>query len=476
MSFQDWIESDSTYKCVLVDVDVKDGAEKTLNLSSRPYPGYNPIVIGDSISMTERLSLDGRSGFTVGDIELMNADGSIDSYLDYIWANRSVKVYVGDVRFDKVDFELVLDGVTDDIDSKSRDVLNIKVRDKLQRLEFPLTENYLGGSGNNKDSLLPLCFGEVFNISPLLADEATLKYQYHQGATEGVIEVRDNGVPVGFTANNTTGTFVLTQDPFGQVTCSVQGDKPTNWNTTAANIINRIVTTYGHSDLRFSGGDIDSSNFNAFDLANPQPLGIYIDLSDTVLNVCNQIAQSVGAQLMVNRLGKLQLHKVTLTPTGTPTEITSKDIIAGSLSVAQKIKVQGSFKVQYCKNWTVQPVLDTRIPAAHKDLLAKEWLEVKAENATVKSNYKQLVEVEAIPTLLLQESDAQDLADHYLSIYSTPRFILSLTVTPKFMTMNLGDFVTITTNRFGLDSGKTGQVVGIQINLGNGNVNLEVLI
>ena len=78
----------------------------------------------------------------------------------------------------------------------------------------------------------------------LLADPALLKFQVHQGAIERVIETRDNGVVVATTNTLAAGTYVLNQAPVGQITNSVQGDKPTTYGNTIAGLVRRIATAY----------------------------------------------------------------------------------------------------------------------------------------------------------------------------------------------------------------------------------------
>lgn len=475
-TFQEWLESEDKFPCVLVNANaLVNGIETTFYFSSKSYPNYLSILNSQSINISESLSLNGESAFSIGDVELFNNDGSIDEYLNYVWASRSIQIYYGDVRWNFIDFQLIFDGVIDDIDSRDKNSINFRISDKLSRLNNPITENVLGGNTQNKDSLIPLTFGEVFNITPLLIDPPNLKYQVHQSKIESVIEVRDAGVPVGFVANVNAGTFTLNASPFYAITCSVQGDKPTVYNNDVANIIKNIVTTYGEANTRFTLSDIDTTNFNDFANTNSQAVGIFIDSSETILNICNSLASSVGAQMVTSREGKLQLKKIDLTPIN-QIEITNNDIVLNSFSLKEKIKVQGSFKIGYAKNYTIQENLDTRIPTNHKEILAKEWYETNSSNSTIKTQYKQLNEVERINTLLLIENDADSLADYYLNLYGTPRFIYSLSVAPKFMNANLGSSVKITTNRYGMESGKNGQLIGKTTNFGNQTIQLEVLI
>jgi hypothetical protein len=67
--------------------------------------------------------------------------------------------------------------------------------------------------------------GEVFNIEGIQCSNSvpntTLEYKVNDGSIYKVVEVRDNGVPVGFTENAESGKFTLTQASYGQITCTV---------------------------------------------------------------------------------------------------------------------------------------------------------------------------------------------------------------------------------------------------------------
>jgi hypothetical protein len=177
--FNDWLNSTDQIKCVLIEVQVYDGSsEQNLYFSSRPFQDtsntYAPVVRSDSIVIAERLSLSGGSGASIGDIELDNTDGSLDQNLYSVWSMRPCKIYFGDVRWNRSDFKLVFNGIIDDIATKDRDSFNLKIRDKMLRLDSPITETTLGGVSQNKDSLIPITLGEVFNVTPLLVDSANL--------------------------------------------------------------------------------------------------------------------------------------------------------------------------------------------------------------------------------------------------------------------------------------------------------------
>ncbi|MEN6304241.1 MAG: hypothetical protein ABFD96_16025, partial [Armatimonadia bacterium] len=178
------------------------------------------------VNVSETLPLNGKASLSWGDIEVSNPDGVRDSWLGDVWSGRAVTVRVGDVRWPLSEFRTVFSGVIEDISVRSADTLNLLLRDKSQQLNSTLTEATLANATLTSTTLKPLCFGEVHNITPVLSDAATLTYMVHDGPIEGVIEVRDNGIPVSFGVNLANGTFSLSASPVGTVTASVQGAKP----------------------------------------------------------------------------------------------------------------------------------------------------------------------------------------------------------------------------------------------------------
>ena len=217
---QAWLQDPTSIFGILVEVTVRDvvaATEKTLYLSNIGFMttdasvSYLPVISG-GVSFTETLPTDGAPTISFGDIQLDNLNGELDTWLDstkYIWVNRAIQVYIGDPVWScatiaevHTNFEKIFDGIVDDIDSKARDKVNIKVRDKLDRLNTPLTSNKIGTYGTwaagqtNQDTIKPLVFGEVFNITPLLIDPSTLEFMLCDGNTEGLIELRDNGAPI----------------------------------------------------------------------------------------------------------------------------------------------------------------------------------------------------------------------------------------------------------------------------------------
>ena len=482
--YLEWLSSESAIKCVLLEVGVSiSGVGSTVYLSNRGYTtsptdspantNYLPVVRG-GLEMSSELSLQGDPSISWGDIAVLNYNGERDDWLNYTWKNREIKVFLGDVTWARGLFREVFTGRLEDLTAQDRDTLNLKIRDKTEGLNTSLTETKLGGTTANKEKILPLCFGECHNIEPLLTNPVTLEYQVHAGPIERFIEVRDNGVPVTFSGNLSTGKFTLANSPLGTITASVQGAKPDVYRNTVGSLVKHIAKTYGKYPLTDS--DIDLTNFSDFETANPQPVGVYLSEKANVMVVMSELAKSVGAQAVMGPDGKLRMLKVALPSATFSREIRPEHIKEKSLTVNRKIDVVAAVSINYCRNYTVQENLQSALPPEHTTLFAQEWLEANASDATVAANYGLTGQVEKQPTALLVTTDAQAEASRRLAIYKVQRYVYSLEANLGLMLVNLGDYVRIFNPRFGFSSGKIGQVVSTKVDWFTNSVTLEVLV
>lgn len=477
LEFTGWLEKGGV-RAALIEVDT----DTPHYISTVPYttlptdtPANLPYlpVVAPSFSFSEKLSLDGGFNISVGSIELYNEDGSLDSWLNEVWVNRAIRVYIGGVSWVRSDFRMIFSGVISELSASSRTRLSIVLRDKLQRLNTPVTDAVLGGTTSNKDRILPITLGECHNVSPLLVNPQEHEYQWHIGEAERLIEVRDNGVPVSTTVTLSTGKFKLIASPAGQITASVQGYSP--YANDAASLIKIAATTYGTPSERFTLSDIDLDNFNAFTATCPQPLGVFLGDRANVLQVCQELAESVGAQVVMSRGGLLRLVRIDLDSLSSPREIFPKDYEYGSLSISERSEVVSGIRLGYCKNWTIQQQLESGIPSEHRDLYEQEWLSASSRDSAVATEYKLYADVPQTDTLLLKEIDAQAEADRRLNLWKSQRNVYKVNAYANMLTLELGQAVILYGARFGLDAGKQGMVVGLQSDWVTGRVTVEVL-
>lgn len=503
-NYQTWLQTPNIVRIAIVQVQVLvDGILTTKYLSTHPAVvdgvEYLPVIKGN-ITLDESISTNYSASISFGDIEIINSSGQYDTWLNYVWVNKPIKVYVGSLATPGIpnsiaDFELVFDGLVADIDSKSRTELNLKIRDKLQKLNTSVSENLLGNyfQGNLvlesntvnqfRNNLKPLVFGEVHNITPLLSDPTLLEYMVNAEGVEQIIEVRDNGVPVPFQTFGTItippGSFRLLRAPSGAITCSVQGIKCTinltnssftsTYTNTASNTISTLLKFYGEQ-LEYS--EIDTSSFQTL---GSEAVGVYISDRQNVLAVCQEIAKSSGLIVSTTRTGKVKLVDLKI-PVSASISIQDSDILLNSLQLVEKLDVVAGVKLGYAKNWTVQNNLLTGIPEQHKVLYSTEWLESVSVDVVAKASYEVTTEPALESSYLIDKAQADAIALKKLQLFKSQRKIYRMTCTAKFLNVQVGDAVTLTTSRFGLNNGSLGLVVSTKPNWLRGNIEIGVLV
>jgi hypothetical protein len=485
-----WLKAADNIRTILVEIDdvlVQGSQSATLYLANRPFvtnssdipvnTTYDPCLVG-GVSFSENLSLDNSISIGYGDLEIDNTDGSKDSWLNYVWTNRKLRVYIGDASWSRDDYTLIFSGLVSDIVSRNRDRINLVLVDKLQRLNNPISETLLESSELGSETLIPVIFGECFNVTPLVASSSALTYQVHTGPIEDIIEVRDNGVPVSFTKNVAAGKFTLNQTPYGQITCSAQGAKDVGiYYNTIPGIIRLIVKSYGPVNTRLTDSDIDLANFQQFETLYPYPVGVYCTSRENILEVCNRLANSIGAQLTFSNLGLLKLVRLDMSGTGTSHTVNSVDLESKSLNIADKSVVRAATKLGYCKNWTVQPSgLAAGVNPASIPLFNTEYLFESVVDTSVAARYVLTTEPEPENTLLITVAGAQAECARRNNLFKVPRTVYSMTAYPHLLLVNLGDTINLNNSRFDLANTKSGITVSINRDWILGRVTLGVLV
>jgi hypothetical protein len=504
-NYQTWLETPNLVRIAIAQVQaLVSGTLTTRYISTHGVTvdgqQYTPII-KNTISIDESISISYAASISYGDIELANNSGEYDTWLNDAWVNKSVKIWVGSMPASGTtsvigDFQLIFDGLIDDIDCKNRASLNLKIRDKFETLNTSVSETLLGNYYHGaivteatyvnqyRNNLKPVCLGELHNITPLLTDSSLLEYMVNFEDVEQIVEVRDNGVPVAFTQTGITytlpaGSFRLLKTPVGAVTCSVQGVKKTvniaaqtttaAYLNTASNTIATILKYYGQT-LAYT--EIDSASFGVL---GSQAVGVYLDNRVNVLAVCQDIAKSCGLILTTTRAGVVKLVDLTI-PSSATTLITEADMLLNTLVISQKVEVIAGVKLGYAKNWTVQASLLTAIPQDQKDLYTTEWLESTASDATTKTNYSVTTEPALENTYLIDKTQADAVALKKLTLFKAARKIIKMTCVARLLSVQVGDAVQVTASRFNLSGGVYGIVVSTSPNWLRGTIEIGVLI
>lgn len=493
--FKAWLKTPSHIRRILVEIDgvllSGGGSSATYYFANGAYVDpasgtrYLPYIVG-GVSFSESLSTTGELSLSYGDIELTNTDGINDSYLGHIWVRKPIRVYLGDPSWPKSEFKLLFNGLVADVVASNRNSLNIVIMDKLQALNTTINDKAFTNLDTTTPQLIPLTFGECFNVTPLLVNKTTLQYQVHDGQINDIIEVRDNGLPVEFTADLATGKFTLERAPFGQITCSVQGDAPGGaYTNSITDIIKNIVKNYGANKLADS--DLDTTNLTNFAAANTdRPVGVYLTDRQTVLDICTQLASSANAKITFSigpqdsdsSVGKLQLVKLKTYISATySTPITAADIEENSISITEKVLPRAATKIGFCKNWTVQTSgLAAGLPTEHAGFFANEYVYTDDNtNTSVKINYQLSSEPAAEQTLLITKAGATAEATERKDLSITQRYVYTMTCYPYMFDIRLGDGVALTNRRFNLNN-TVGTVISVSRDWLRGRIEIGVLV
>jgi hypothetical protein len=250
-----------------------------------------------------------------------------------------------------------------------------------------------------------------------------------------------------------------------------------------ANIIALIVTQYGQPNQRLTASDIDLTNFSAFPNIVTAPTGInassigipILDRANT-LAVCQDIANSIGAQLFFNRAGLLQLLQLGINTSDAVMSITDDNILHHSLHISNRTPVIASTKVGYCQNYTPQTALAASLPGTASVMFNDQWYSNTVVDAGVQATYKLTAAPVQKDTRLITGSACAAFATFLNNYFKVPHTVYAFTGTTKLLGLKLGQGVTLTHNRFGLNAGKSGQVITLAPDWANGTVNVEVII
>jgi len=282
------------------------------------------------------------------------------------------------------------------------------------------------------------------------------------------------------------GYFRLGSPPFGQITADVtQG---ANAAARTAGQLFAVVLTRAGKSAGTAAGNWLAADVTALDSANSAVLGDWISEEDTFATVLDRIANSVGAWWGIDRTGVYRIQRFEA-PSGSPVAvITENDIRKGSLARVTLSRDDSKGLptwrtiVRYQRNYTVQtsglagsveepitmentsqsPVLDGSVGAARRGFLAHEWREAVDEDTAVKTAHLLAVET-TVETLLQSASAAATEADRHQTLRGVLRHAYDLTVPDgeEFVTIDLGQVVTLQHPRYGLSAGVLCRVLGV---------------
>lgn len=437
-----------------------------------------PISFSRSMFSSGKIGGFSQPGF--GEILMTNADGGLDDWSGYAWDGRSVEVRVGESGAALQYYFTIFQGQAHSIEFDDL-FIRVILRDNQNDFVVDYPDTLYAGTGGNEGSSdlannpKPHCYGEVYNIEPVLVDSTNRVYQVHDGPIEAIDAVYQGGVALTLTTDYTVdlsnGRFTLVADPTGVITADVKGSKPGGtYLESAADIIQHIVED--HAGFTYPG-DFDTASFTALESANSSTLGVYDKAMTTVANVLDRIINTVGGFYGFDRDGKFQVGRVELSTGAADAEFDSTNIIE-IIRLASAVP-NYQVRVDYKKNYRVmsESDFDASISASQRDYLIRDSDIAIAEDTAVQTPYPNSTAL-IVNSLFAGSSAASTEATRLLTIYKTQRDFYRIMVKTQPYTLKLNDVVKITFNRYNLDSGKLFRVISIVEDAANNEVELEL--
>lgn len=511
--------------------------QTTLRVASAPYgynhpsaPGLYLPVIKQAANIRRHIVADGRtfgsSSPSYGELVLDNVSGDYDDYLDYGYGFEG-KLLLGDHLADYSTFVTVIAGKIEQAVGDLTEII-FRFRDRQIELDREVSPVVYAGTnsgttgleglpgdikGQNKIRFFGIC--QQVTPDPLNTSDQVFGVNHTKAGAQTALSafnaVRVNGSAWTFNANYANAAALQGASPpsqgfydtavsvalirmggtiGGQVTVDI-----TESGTAATNrlpsIMNRLLL-----DAGVSSGDIVAADITQLGIDAPWDAGIVIK-GETYRQALDMLAASFGGWYAPNRLGQYNIKQIkSPDEASSPSPVVSatfrrfiypETAISGDYRIEQLERIVSNdegrgvpawkITVNYLRMWTVLDAdsIAAAVSEANRAKFSREYRSVTAEDAGVKDQYPEAVEL-FFDTVLINESDAQDLADHLLTLYGVKRNLYRLTASydaDLAAAIDLGDVVKIYYPRFGLDAGKLFNIHGILYDARAKTVELE---
>lgn len=425
----------------------------------------------------------GRSEISVGEITLANNDGSLDELAEFDWDGRALEVrFTPESSPILSDFVTVFNGTCEQL--VLGDTITIEVRDLQVLFDEPYQPvRFLGtggieGPAEFKDRRKPRLLGVKRQFSPVLIDQASWTFCYHDGSVGGPLEVRDGGAIITFFADystysaltsasipagsygtcNALGLVRLGVAPTGVFTIDAEGAKPSG---TVLKKFGDIATYVVDTATSFSLSDFDSTSLSNINTICPQTLGHWYDGGSelTVRNVLDALAESPGIYYGFNDNRKIVFGRLD-EPDSTPSFVfKERDLF--NLTPRQserRLKKQIVRYGQRTRPLEDQEIVGTVIGAARTALI-EEWRQESA-SSTLVATASILSREETLDSSFDVSSDALSEAQRRLALYGPKRRSFEIEV-PFIAGVLPGQTVQIFDQRYGLSSGGLFRVMSV---------------
>lgn len=431
---------------------------------SVPNVIYTGSLVGTPTFTSRATENYGGSTFiSFGNVTIDNTGGVIDHWINQSFAGRPAVLRIGDPEWNIDDFRVIFDGVADRIDIPDDGSLDIYIKDKQRLLDAPIQTNRMNETNDSAGDLIPLCYGECYNITPTPDAENPRRFVIHDGSIEAVDAVYINGVKTtAYSASLAEGYITMNSEPDGTVTCDARGDNSEGYADTIPVIANRMVNRVVDANATYSRLPrtwLDAKS------------GLYINSRTNLLDALDSLGTAF--RYGFDRLGNFSFAP--LAEPGNPVAVIDGLETYGDLGVIKGDVPICKATVGYKRNYTVQPSIDDGASSEHRAFVSKDYtMFAVSEDESIKEEFVIAQEPDAVGSVFVDESDAITESQRLLSLFSKQRYFATISAYSRPLTLSIGDTITLIDGRFGLEDGADFVVMGITEHLIDSKVDLEL--
>lgn len=506
--------------------------ESVLRVASAPTgynhstaPGYYPPHLIDAANIRRSIVAPrrtfGASDVGKGEIRVMNITGEYDDWFDYGYG-FSCRLLLGDHLDDYDDFVVVETGKVEQ-PSGNKDEIIFRYRDRQFELERPASPASYAGTNSGVSGTEGLAadikgqpkiriFGEPLNVQPdpinandrlfglnhskagVLtsvssialrvqgsawtpgSDYASIALLQAASPTQGVY---DTGLAVG---SARLGGAITGEN--GSITADVV-ESGTATQNQLPSIIERLLL-----DAGVAAGDINVELDTTSPSQAPWFAGLVVK-EQSYLEALDQLCGGAAIWFCPNRVGVYQVKKFTAPGTPVagfkrfdyPNVATATDFALIDLErLVPSDDGRGvpawRITVNYAKSWTKQDQdgLALGLSEEQKAYHSREHLSLVWENTAIRDQFPEAVEL-VFDTALTRPDDAAELLAHLATLYGVPQQMYRLRARYNVAiasAIDLGDTVTVTYNRYGLDNGEGMVITGVRYDAKAFEIELEL--
>lgn len=332
---------------------------------------------------------------------------------------------------------------------------------------------------STKNRRRPICYGQLENASPVLVDEHSNTYQImdqEYGPANSLTSIFVDGKVAAATVNTTYCWIRFAADPGGQVTCRMQGYKPGGtYINKPGQIVSDLLTTF----TSLTAADLDVASFTTYSSTFCTfAASLYLENENDVGQAIDAVLTGLLTIWYDTRAGDFTIKRIE-PASGPPTLYLTDLEITDWREVPEEEEPPIHWKVTIKgdHNWTPMSNPEATLSQDRREWLKEEFRSRSYEFPATQTTYPLATEGGPHETCLNALGACSVVGQWWHALYGTERRLMSVTAKLQLLSVELGDVVQITRNRFGMEEGVLGRVVELTETFGEEyTVEMKVLV